>query len=65
MTTRELLCRYENLGWAPVPVPAGRKRAVLKDWPNRRFGLVDASIRRLQPSDPASAVRLFGSAVSS
>jgi hypothetical protein len=37
----ELLCGYEDRGWAMVPVPAGQKRAVLKDWPNRRFGLAD------------------------
>jgi hypothetical protein len=37
----ELLYAYEDRGWSLVPVPAGLKRAVLKDWPNRQFGLGD------------------------
>lgn len=37
----ELLCGYEDRGWALVPVLAGSKRAVLRNWPNRQFGLGD------------------------
>ena len=29
----ELLCGYEDRGWALVPVLAGSKRAVLRNWP--------------------------------
>jgi hypothetical protein len=32
---------YHRLGWALVPIPAGLKRSILRDWPNRRFGVAD------------------------
>ena len=32
---------YMHRGWRVVPVPAGQKRAIIKDWPNRYFGPAD------------------------
>ena len=37
----ELLCLYEDRGWALVPVRSGEKRSVIKDWPSRQFGIGD------------------------
>ena len=32
---------HRNPYGAPVPIPAGLKRSILKDWPNRQFGIAD------------------------
>jgi Bifunctional DNA primase/polymerase, N-terminal len=37
----ELLCLYEDKGWALVPIRAGEKRPTTKGWPSRRFGIGD------------------------
>jgi hypothetical protein len=37
----ELLCLYEDRGWALVPIGAGQKRPTTKGWPDRRFQLGD------------------------
>jgi hypothetical protein len=43
---------YHRLGWALVPIPAGLKRSILRDWPNRRFGVADLDPTPNGATDP-------------
>ena len=41
LSTIDVACQYIRRGWAPVPIPAGQKKPVIKGWPTLRIAEAD------------------------